>query len=116
MKCSDLASKIEAINPLADARDIARMCALICNAVPDRNRLADDEYFLQAWEEVNLRLQAAADQHAAVTEELESFAGKAPEELTAAQIGVLARSIKIQNQLLQFYIGETKVPSDSSQQ
>ena len=114
MKCSELANKIEEINPLADARDIARMCALICNAVVDRNRLADDEYFLQSWEEVNLRLQAAADQHAAVTEELETFVGKEPEELTVAQIGALARSIKIQNQLLLFYIGESKVPSDSN--
>ena len=115
MKCSELASRIERINPLADARDIARMCALICNAVPDRNRLANDEYFLQTWEEVNLRLQAAADQHAAVSAELESFAGMMHAELTAAQIGVLARSIKIQNQLLQFYIGDPSVPSESNQ-
>ena len=114
MKCSDLARRIEEINPLADARDIARMCALICNAVPDRNRLVDEEYFLKTWEEVNLRLQAATDQHAAATEELESFGAEGSAELSATQIGVLARSIKIQNQLLQFYIGEPKVASDSN--
>lgn len=89
--------------------------SLICNAVPDRNQLADGEFLLTTWEEVNLRLQAVTDQHAAVTEELDSFAAEHSTELTAAQIGVLARSIKIQNQLLQFYLGEPKVRSDSNQ-
>ncbi len=115
MKCSDIAIKIEEINPLADARDVARICALICNAVPDRNRLADSEFLLKTWEEVNLRLQAATDQHAAVNEDLESIVADGAAGFTDAQIGVLARSIKIQNQILQFYVGEPPVPSDLNQ-
>ncbi len=115
MKCSEIAAKIEEINPVADARDVARICALICNAIPDRNRLADSEFLLKTWEEVNLRLQSATDQHAAVNEELESIATAGATEIVDAQMAVLARSIKIQNQILQFYVGEPPVPSDSNQ-
>ena len=114
MKCSELAAKIEKFNPLADAREIARICTLICNAVPDRKRLANEDYFLQIWEEVNLRLQATTDQHAAVTEELEGFQIEDSADLTPEQVGVLARSIKIQNQLLQFYVCSPKFSSDSN--
>ena len=113
MKCSDLAAKIEKVNPLADAREIARICTLICNAVPDRKRLADENYLLRVWEEVNLRLQATTDQHAAVTEELEGFEIENSADLTAEQVGILIRSIKIQNQLLQFYVCGPQISSDS---
>ena len=53
-----------------------------------------------------VRLQAATDQHAAMTEELESLARSDPREFTPDQIWVLIRAIKVQGQILQLYLGE----------
>ena len=106
MNCTQIASKIEQFNPDADALDVARMCALICSAVPDREQLSEDEFFVQIWDEVNMRIQAATDQHAAVTEELEELSQSDPHEFSPEQIWVLVRSIKVQNQLLRLYVGD----------
>ncbi|MDG1872368.1 MAG: hypothetical protein P8J27_00555 [Mariniblastus sp.] len=106
MNCSLIASKIERQNPHADALEVARMCALICSAVPDSSKLQNDNYFLDIWDEVNLRIQAATDQHAAVTEELEMLSSSDPQDFSAEQVWVLVRSIKVQNQLLRLYIGD----------
>jgi len=109
MNCKDIVTKIEQHNLGADALDVARMCTLICSAVPDRNLLKDDQFFLQVWDEVNLRLQAATDQHAAVTEELEQLSSSDPREFSPEQVWVLVRSIKVQNQLLRLYVGDTSL-------
>jgi hypothetical protein len=109
MNCSEIAKRIERQNPGADALEIARMCTLICTAVPDRKLLTDDEYFLDVWDEVNLRLQAATDQHAAVTEELEQLSESDPREFSPEHVWILVRSIKVQNQLLRLYVGDKYV-------
>jgi hypothetical protein len=54
---------------------------------------------------MGLRLQAATDQHAAMTEELEMLAKSDPRLFTAEQIWVLIRAIKVQSQILQLYVG-----------
>ena len=82
------------------------MCTLICSAVSDRDSLGDDEKFLEIWDEVNWRLQAATDQHAAVTEELEHLSSSDPHDFSPEQIWILVRSIKVQNQLLRLYVGD----------
>jgi hypothetical protein len=106
MICTEIAKKIEQLNPDADALEVSRMCALICSAVPDREVLRDDRKFLEIWDEVNLRLQAAMDQHAAVTEDLERLSNSDPQTFSAEQIWILVRSIKVQNQLLRLYVGD----------
>ena len=106
MICTEIAKKIEQLNPDADALEVARMCALICSVVADRDVLRDDQKFLEIWDEVNLRLQAATDQHAAVTEELERLSNSDPQSFSAEQIWILVRSIKVQNQLLRLYVGD----------
>lgn len=109
MNCTDIAKKIEEHNPVADALEVARMCTLICSAVPDRETLRDEQFFLQVWEEVNLRLQAATDQHAAVTEELQQLSSSDPHDFLPEHIWVLVRSIKVQNQLLRLYVSDTSL-------
>lgn len=106
MNCSQLAKQIEQHNPGADALEVARMCTLICSAVSDRESLRDENHFLEVWDEVNLRLQAATDQHAAVTEELEQLSRSNADEFSSDQIWILVRSIKVQNQLLRLYVGD----------
>jgi hypothetical protein len=106
MNCQDLASRIQQLQPDAAARDVARLCLLLTNATDDVSKLSDDQILTAAWREMGLRLQAATDQHAAMTEELESLARSDPRRFTPDQIWVLIRAIKVQSQILQLYVGE----------
>ncbi len=101
-----IAKRVEKQIPYADALEVARMCTLMCGAVGDRSTLADEKKFLEIWDEVNLRLQAATDQHVAVSEELETLTSSDPHDFSSEQIWVLVRSIKVQNQLLRLYVGD----------
>ena len=56
---------------------------------------------------MGIRLQAATDQHAAMTADLESLAQSDPTTFTMDQIWVLIRAIKVQSQILQLYVGQT---------
>ena len=58
---------------------------------------------------LSLKLQAATDQHQAMTEELESLAASDPKKFSPDQIWVLIRAIKVQSQILQLYVGEALV-------
>jgi hypothetical protein len=106
MNCQDLASRIQRLQPDAAARDVARLCLLLANSTDDVSKLSDDQILTAAWREMGLRLQAATDQHAAMTEELESLARSDPRRFTPDQIWVLIRAIKVQSQILQLYVGE----------
>lgn len=106
MNCQDLASRIQRLQPDADARDVARLCLLLANSTDDVGKLDDDQFLTAAWREMGLRLQAATDQHAAMTEELESLAKSEPQRFTPDQIWILIRAIKVQSQILQLYVGE----------
>ena len=106
MKCHELADRIEHLQPEAMPRDVARLCLLLTNYVDDIELLEDDEHLSQAWQEMGIRLQAATDQHAAMTEELERLADTSPDALNLEQVWVLIRAIKVQSQVLQLYVGQ----------
>lgn len=106
MKCTDLAKRIERLRPAADPRDVARLCLLLSISADDIDILAEESVLANAWKEMDLRVQAATDQHAAMTEELESLARSDPQRFTPDQIWVLIRAIKVQSQILQLYVGE----------
>jgi hypothetical protein len=69
----------------------------------DPTRLSDAHYLKEVWIELTLRLQAAADQQAAVTEELEAIANTDPQKFTPQQIWTLIKAIKVLSQTLEFY-------------
>lgn len=106
MNCKELADRIEQLQPSAATRDVARLCLLLSNAMDDLDALEDGSMLTDAWKEMGLRLQAATDQHAAMTEELENLARSDPRKFSPDQIWVLIRAIKVQSQVLQLYIGE----------
>ena len=106
MNCQELASKIERLQPGAEARDVARLCLLLTNYTDRVEELQDDRVLTTAWREMGLKLQAATDQHAAMTDELESLARTDPQRFTPEQIWVLIRAIKVQSQILQLYVGQ----------
>lgn len=105
MNCHTLAAKIEELEPDAELKDVARLCLLLSNSTDDERSLQDDQHLTEAWREIGLRLQAATDQHAAMTEDLESLAKSDPKEFSPDQIWILIRAIKVQSQILQLYVG-----------
>ena len=106
MKCTDLADRIEQVRPDADPRDVARLCLLLSNSAVDLDNLGNDSVLANAWQEMDLRVQAATDQHAAMTEELECLARSDPQRFSPDQIWILIRAIKVQSQILHLYVGE----------
>lgn len=94
------------MQPGAEPRDVARLCLLLVNTTDDVAKLGDERLLTTAWREAGLKLQLATDQHAAMTEELESLARSDPKKFTADQIWVLIRAIKVQSQILQLYVGQ----------
>jgi hypothetical protein len=105
MKCHDLAESIERLQPRVLPCEVARLCLLLCNAVDDLNELKNEERLSRLWEEMIIRLQAATDQYAAMTAELEKLSSANPKELSLDQIMILFRAIKVQSQVIELYIG-----------
>lgn len=105
MNCQFLAGCIERLQPEALPRDVARLCLLLTNYIDDLGALEDEDQLSEAWREMGIRLQAATDQHAAMTEELELLASTDPRALSAEQVWILIRAIKVQSQVLQLYVG-----------
>jgi len=106
MNCAELAERITRLQPEAQPRDVARLCLLLTNAVEDMASLEDDQFLASTWQEMGLRLQAATDQHAAMTDELEMLARSDPRKFTPDQIWMLIRAIKVQSQSLRLYVGD----------
>lgn len=109
MQCHQLAARIQQLEPEAAPRDIARLCLLLANAVENLADLADEHRLGQAWQAMGIRLQAASDQHAAMTADLEALASAQPMALTTEQVRVLIRAIRVQSQILQLYLGRPPV-------
>ncbi|MDZ7618591.1 MAG: hypothetical protein U1E05_16425 [Patescibacteria group bacterium] len=109
MHCDELASRIRQMQPQATPRDVARLCLLLTNYVEDTEELANDQRLVAVWQEMGIRLQAATDQHAAMTEELEDLAKSRPQDFSMAQIWTLIRAIRVQSQVLQLYVGSAQL-------
>ncbi|HTQ39020.1 MAG TPA: hypothetical protein VMJ32_08325 [Pirellulales bacterium] len=105
MNCQELAARIEHFQPETAPRDVARLCLLLANTVDNLDSLRRDDCIVDAWQDANLRLQAASDQHAAMTTELEQLAAMDPRQFTLEQVWVLIRAIKVQSHILQMYVG-----------
>lgn len=64
-------------------------CLLLSNMVDNLDKLCDDEQLYEAWVRAGLRLQSVTDQHAAMTEDLETLA---PERSTSCRKKTSLRS------------------------
>lgn len=107
MDCQQLATQIQEFQPEADALDVARLCLLLTNSVDSVDELDDSNRLSDVWQETNLKLQAATDQHAAMTAELEELASSDPQQFSPEQVWILIRAIKVQSQVLQLYVGHS---------
>ena len=91
--------------------EVARLCLLLSNYVDDLDELKNEGRLVQIWQDMQVRLQAVADQHAAMTADLENLSRTNLEMLTFDQIMVLIRAIKVQSQVVQLYMGQTTLKS-----
>ena len=105
MTCQELAAEIQRLQPEATPQDVARLCLLLANAHAKLDKFSDGRALQSAWRQVGLKLQLATDQHAAMTDELETLASSDPKEFSQEQVWVLIRAIKVQSQILQMYVG-----------
>lgn len=109
MTCHKLASLIEQLQPDASPREVARLCLLLTNYVDDLDELRDEDRLTDAWNSMGMRLQAASDQHAAMTEDIEDLSRGNFSEFTQEQLWVLIRAIKVQSQIIQLYVGQPRI-------
>lgn len=107
VNCSELAVKLQNLNPTASPSHIARQCLMLINSVEEASKLDTTEVFDSVFADTRLQFQAATDQHAAMTQELEELASSDPREFTPDQIWILVRAIKVQSQVLRLYAGSS---------
>ncbi len=103
MTCYDIAKRISMFDPGLSDVDVARLTLMILIQVENLKELREDEALRKAWNSATFRLEAAADQHAAVANELEAMCNEGPIEFTSEQIWVLLRAVKVQSQILELY-------------
>lgn len=106
MNFQELAVLVEEKHPGLEPADQARICLSLINTTDDLESLSDEAHLDQASQEMKMRMQAATDQHAAMTSELEELAQSDPKEFCPDQIWILIRAIKVQSQILQMYLGQ----------
>jgi hypothetical protein len=97
-----LLQRITQLDPELSLEDIFRVGHLLTMHA-DPQRLDQADYLTEVWLELTLRLQAAADQQAAVTEELENLANTDPQKFKPDQVWLLIKAIKVLSQTLEFY-------------
>lgn len=99
------------INSLARLRnddepaELLRAALLLALHTPDPAILENDSLIEQHLHEIELQMRASLDQHAAVADELDSLASTAPCDFSSDHLWTLIRAIKVQNQLLNLYLG-----------
>lgn len=109
MTCQELAARIEQLQPEASPREVARLCLLLANHVDNLEELETSERLTEAWNHMGMRLQAASDQHAAMTEDLEDLSRQDSADFNLDQLWVLIRAIKVQSQIIQLYVGQPRI-------
>ncbi len=103
MTCHDIAQNLLLIQPDLSPCDVARLCLMILNQCENVEQLKDKDQLLRAWKSASFRLEAAADQHAAVADELDRMCADGPIRFSPDQLWTLLRAVKVQGQLLELY-------------
>lgn len=113
MTCHELAKRLSALNPSLGPVEIARLSLMILSQTSDPSELVDEDQLTAAWKHATFRMEAAADQHAAVAEELEALCDSGPSPFSQDQLWVLLRAIKVQSQILELYSDSLSLSSSS---
>lgn len=104
MTCQEIARHLAELYPEMNQTQVAQLCLLVLRYSAADN-LPDQAAVAQAARMSLFRLEAASDQHAAMTAELEALFSEGPVRFSADQIWTLLRAVKVQSQLLELYSG-----------
>jgi hypothetical protein len=99
--------------PLASQAEVFRMAMLVCQATPDLSDLEDTDVFDGRVRDISMQLSGHEDQHSAIAFELDSLACTEPCQFNVQHLWTLIRAIKVQSQLLSFYLGPESVSLES---
>lgn len=100
-----LIQQIHQALPDASPAEAFRMAMLLCHAVEDLDQLADAATFQRLIQSCSLQLAIHEDQHAAIADDLDALASTEPCQFNVQHLWTLVRAIKVQSQLLNFYLG-----------
>ncbi len=81
------------------------MAMLLCHAAPSLEALEDEQQRAKLLGDIQLQISMHEDQHSAIACELDSLASTEPCEFSVNHLWTLIRAIKVQSQLLTFYLG-----------
>lgn len=109
MKCHELAEQLSQDRPELSPVEIARLCLILLNATTDNEHLRDRDQRMDAWQSASFRFEAAADQHAAIAEELNDLFGDEPTAFQPDQLWALVRAVKVQSQMLELYTDQVSL-------
>lgn len=105
MNAQQLMNSLARLRSDDDPAELLRAGLLLVLHTPDLAILENDDSIQQQLQEIELQMRASLDQHAAVADELDSLATTAPADFTSDHLWTLVRAIKVQNQLLNLYLG-----------
>jgi hypothetical protein len=114
----ELVTRISRLRPGASAEDVLRWALLIAVHSPasapsdrgDWNRVCESAFGSDSGLEDQLfaltaELTAKADQHAAMTDEIQNLAATRPCEFQPEHVWMLVRALRVQSQILDLYLG-----------
>ncbi|MFO0922458.1 MAG: hypothetical protein U0905_08240 [Pirellulales bacterium] len=104
MGLCQLIERIERRTPELDPPEVARLALLLSLQDPTLASFGTDEALEVALRNVQYRIQATSDQHAAVASELDNLASGDPCEFSPDHVWTLIRAIKVQSFILQMYL------------
>ncbi len=110
MNAQQLTQRLASLRPDAGPVDQLRLAFLVALQSEDLDRLEDEAVLAADCRKVELLVSATADQHAAVTDELDGLASATPCDFSPDHLWTLVRALKVQNQILHLYLG----PADAS--
>lgn len=105
MQAHELVQSVANISGHDDPIEHLRMALLIGLRQSDLASLESQDELLAQYREVTALIQSNTDQHAAVSDELDTLALSQPCEFSPSHIWTLVRAIKIQSRVLQMYLG-----------
>lgn len=110
-----LLNEVIAHAPQASCAEVLRLAMLLCHhqsAAPSHESPDSTAAVLQ---KLQHQIAMYDDQHAAIAWELDTLASTEPCQFQIQQLWTLIRAIRVQSQLLEFYMGPQALPVASAQ-
>lgn len=105
MDIRELIVQVARLRPALAPTEQLRMALLLAVHFPECVDCDDDSQELERkLLDITLRLNSVTDQHAAVADELDSLGATAPADFSDDHIWTLVRALRIQNQVIGFYL------------